>query len=149
MGKRVSVEVYSCFVLLSSFFPLPQCMRISTCQLILLQTHSLFLSLSLCYIHTLTHTHCQPLTHPHPHTHRYDIPLVADIHFAPAVALRVAEAFEKIRYADFSYRLEQKYYFESSSSMSFFHLYFLFLELIRVTLPMVLKVSRTKSTTPE
>lgn len=28
---------------------------------------------------------------------RYDIPLVADIHFAPAVALRVAEAFEKIR----------------------------------------------------
>lgn len=27
----------------------------------------------------------------------YDIPLVADIHFAPAVALRVAEAFEKIR----------------------------------------------------
>lgn len=26
-----------------------------------------------------------------------DIPLVADIHFAPAVALRVAEAFEKIR----------------------------------------------------
>ena len=28
---------------------------------------------------------------------RYDIPLVADIHFAPAVAMRVAEAFEKIR----------------------------------------------------
>ena len=27
----------------------------------------------------------------------YDIPLVADIHFAPAVALRVAEAFEKVR----------------------------------------------------
>jgi (E)-4-hydroxy-3-methylbut-2-enyl-diphosphate synthase len=27
----------------------------------------------------------------------YDIPLVADIHFAPAVALRVADAFEKIR----------------------------------------------------
>jgi len=27
----------------------------------------------------------------------YDIPLVADIHFAPAVAMRVAEAFEKIR----------------------------------------------------
>ena len=27
-----------------------------------------------------------------------DIPLVADIHFAPAVALRVAEAFEKVRY---------------------------------------------------
>ena len=26
-----------------------------------------------------------------------DVPLVADIHFAPAVALRVAEAFEKIR----------------------------------------------------
>ena len=26
-----------------------------------------------------------------------DIPLVADIHFAPAVALRVADAFEKIR----------------------------------------------------
>lgn len=27
----------------------------------------------------------------------YDIPLVADIHFAPAVALRVADAFEKVR----------------------------------------------------
>jgi (E)-4-hydroxy-3-methylbut-2-enyl-diphosphate synthase len=26
-----------------------------------------------------------------------DVPLVADIHFAPAVALRVADAFEKIR----------------------------------------------------
>ena len=29
-----------------------------------------------------------------------DTPLVADIHFAPAVALRVAEAFEKIRYKE-------------------------------------------------
>jgi len=28
---------------------------------------------------------------------RYDTPLVADIHFAPKVAMRVAEAFEKIR----------------------------------------------------
>jgi len=28
---------------------------------------------------------------------RYDVPLVADIHFQPAVALMVAEAFEKIR----------------------------------------------------
>lgn len=27
----------------------------------------------------------------------YNIPLVADIHFAPLVALRVAECFEKIR----------------------------------------------------
>ena len=26
-----------------------------------------------------------------------DTPLVADIHFSPAVALRVAEAFEKVR----------------------------------------------------
>jgi (E)-4-hydroxy-3-methylbut-2-enyl-diphosphate synthase len=26
-----------------------------------------------------------------------DIPLVADIHFAPSVAMRVADAFEKIR----------------------------------------------------
>jgi (E)-4-hydroxy-3-methylbut-2-enyl-diphosphate synthase len=26
-----------------------------------------------------------------------DIPLVADIHFSPAVALRVADAFEKVR----------------------------------------------------
>lgn len=26
-----------------------------------------------------------------------DVPLVADIHFSPAVALRVAEAFEKVR----------------------------------------------------
>jgi (E)-4-hydroxy-3-methylbut-2-enyl-diphosphate synthase len=28
---------------------------------------------------------------------RYDTPLVADIHFQPAVALMVADAFEKIR----------------------------------------------------
>ena len=27
----------------------------------------------------------------------FNIPLVADIHFAPAVALRVADAFEKVR----------------------------------------------------
>jgi (E)-4-hydroxy-3-methylbut-2-enyl-diphosphate synthase len=27
----------------------------------------------------------------------YDIPLVADIHFSPAVAMRVADAFEKVR----------------------------------------------------
>lgn len=27
----------------------------------------------------------------------YDIPLVADIHFTPAVALKVADAFEKVR----------------------------------------------------
>lgn len=27
----------------------------------------------------------------------YNIPLVADIHFAPSIALRVAECFEKIR----------------------------------------------------
>lgn len=27
----------------------------------------------------------------------YNIPLVADIHFAPSVALRVAECFDKIR----------------------------------------------------
>ena len=26
-----------------------------------------------------------------------DVPLVADIHFSPAVALRVADAFEKVR----------------------------------------------------
>jgi hypothetical protein len=28
---------------------------------------------------------------------RYDVPLVADIHFQPAVAMMVAEAFEKVR----------------------------------------------------
>jgi hypothetical protein len=28
---------------------------------------------------------------------RYDTPLVADIHFQPAVAMMVAEAFEKVR----------------------------------------------------
>lgn len=28
---------------------------------------------------------------------RYDVPLVADIHFQPAVAMMVADAFEKIR----------------------------------------------------
>jgi 4-hydroxy-3-methylbut-2-en-1-yl diphosphate synthase IspG/GcpE len=27
---------------------------------------------------------------------RYDVPLVADIHFQPAVAMMVAEAFEKV-----------------------------------------------------
>ena len=27
----------------------------------------------------------------------YNIPLVADIHFAPSIALRVAECFDKIR----------------------------------------------------
>jgi (E)-4-hydroxy-3-methylbut-2-enyl-diphosphate synthase len=26
-----------------------------------------------------------------------DVPLVADIHFAPSVAMRVADAFEKVR----------------------------------------------------
>lgn len=29
--------------------------------------------------------------------HSYNIPLVADIHFAPSVAMRVAECFDKIR----------------------------------------------------
>lgn len=29
--------------------------------------------------------------------HRYDVPLVADIHFQPQVAMMVADAFEKIR----------------------------------------------------
>jgi 4-hydroxy-3-methylbut-2-en-1-yl diphosphate synthase IspG/GcpE len=28
---------------------------------------------------------------------RYDVPLVADIHFQPAVAMMVADAFEKVR----------------------------------------------------
>ncbi len=28
---------------------------------------------------------------------RYDVPLVADIHFQPGVAMMVADAFEKIR----------------------------------------------------
>jgi (E)-4-hydroxy-3-methylbut-2-enyl-diphosphate synthase len=28
---------------------------------------------------------------------RYDVPLVADIHFQPAIAMMVAECFEKIR----------------------------------------------------
>ena len=31
------------------------------------------------------------------HACRYDTPLVADIHFQPAVAMLVADAFEKIR----------------------------------------------------
>ena len=31
------------------------------------------------------------------HMSSYNIPLVADIHFAPTVALRVAECFDKIR----------------------------------------------------
>jgi hypothetical protein len=34
---------------------------------------------------------------PPPPTQRYDVPLVADIHFQPAVAMMVAEAFEKVR----------------------------------------------------
>ena len=36
-------------------------------------------------------------TQPLPHRCRYDVPLVADIHFQPAVAMMVAEAFEKVR----------------------------------------------------
>ena len=44
-----------------------------------------------------------------------DVPLVADIHFAPAVALRVAEAFEKVRinpgnFADGKKSFENKVY---------------------------------------
>ena len=30
-------------------------------------------------------------------TVRYDVPLVADIHFTPKIAMKVCEAFEKIR----------------------------------------------------
>jgi 4-hydroxy-3-methylbut-2-en-1-yl diphosphate synthase IspG/GcpE len=37
------------------------------------------------------------LTHFFLHFNSYNIPLVADIHFAPAIALRVAEGFDKIR----------------------------------------------------
>ena len=36
-------------------------------------------------------------TLPPPPPRRYDVPLVADIHFQPKVAMLVAEAFEKIR----------------------------------------------------
>ena len=32
-----------------------------------------------------------------PHVQGYDVPLVADIHFAPQIAMDVAEVFEKIR----------------------------------------------------
>lgn len=32
-----------------------------------------------------------------PHVQGYDTPLVADIHFAPQIAMDVAEVFEKIR----------------------------------------------------
>ena len=40
----------------------------------------------------------------------YNIPLVADIHFAPPIAMRVAECFDKIRvnpgnYGSFYYKL--------------------------------------------
>ena len=48
----------------------------------------------LCLHHSSTVPHFQPFI---AWKIRYDIPLVADIHFAPAVAMRVAEAFEKIR----------------------------------------------------
>lgn len=44
-----------------------------------------------------------------------NVPLVADIHFAPAVALRVADAFEKVRinpgnFADGKKSFENKVY---------------------------------------
>jgi hypothetical protein len=60
-----------------------------------------------------------------------DIPLVADIHFAPAVALRVADAFEKIRinpgnFADGIKSFENKVYntrVSKSGGGSCFYLY--------------------------
>ena len=42
--------------------------------------------------HARTHTR-----RTHARARRYDVPLVADIHFQPQVAMMVAEAFEKIR----------------------------------------------------
>ena len=49
----------------------------------------------------------------------YDIPLVADIHFAPTIAMKVAEAFEKIRvnpgnFADGAKSFEEKTYEDES-----------------------------------
>ena len=54
-----------------------------------------------------------------------DIPLVADIHFAPAVALRVADAFEKIRinpgnFADGIKSFENKVYNTRVSSYTYY-----------------------------
>lgn len=46
---------------------------------------------ALCLYCLCIHLHCYvPMS-------SYNIPLVADIHFAPTIALRVAECFDKIR----------------------------------------------------
>ena len=49
--------------------------------------------------HTHNHAHTRAHTYTHNHTPvcSYDVPLVADIHFQPKVAMMVAECFEKIR----------------------------------------------------
>ena len=93
----------------------PPCLPLSACHFLLLSVSQLLHTpLSLASLHFLYL--CMPrkivkISNCYPYycctitfdfaflstSHRYDIPLVADIHFAPAVALRVAEAFEKIR----------------------------------------------------
>jgi (E)-4-hydroxy-3-methylbut-2-enyl-diphosphate synthase len=57
----------------------------------------------------------------------YNIPLVADIHFAPTVALRVAECFDKIRvnpgnFADRRAQFEQLEYTEDDYQKELEHI---------------------------
>lgn len=66
----------------------------------------------------------------------YDVPLVADIHFAPSIALRVAEAFEKIRvnpgnFADGAKKFETiNYEDESAYQMELEHIEEVFTPLV-------------------
>lgn len=65
----------------------------------------------------------------------YNIPLVADIHFAPAVALRVAECFDKIRvnpgnFADRRAQFEQLEYTEEEYQKELEHIEKLFTPLV-------------------
>lgn len=81
--------------------------------------------------HPVLHTLREPLALPPVHTpnplliltgvhaYRYDVPLVADIHFQPVVASMVAECFEKIRvnpgnFVDGRKKFDEKVYDDDS-----------------------------------
>lgn len=64
--------------------------------------------------------------HPYLPMSSYNIPLVADIHFAPSVALRVAECFDKIRVNPGNFGM----HIFINSLVFFFLLYFLYVFLV-------------------
>lgn len=68
-------------------------------------------------------------------TKGYDIPLVADIHFAPAIALRVAEVFDKIRinpgnFADRRAKFEKLEFTEDNYAQELEHIEKVFVPLV-------------------